>query len=376
MQPDVSAELKDLSGTLSTIEKVLDLDDLSDRARELEDQAADPSLWDDPDHAQQVTSELSRVQAKLKKVRSLRQRLDDIPVMYDMAEEEAGEDPEAAAEATAMADEERQELRKEIESLEVTTMLSGEYDQREAVVNIRSAAGGVDAADWAEMLMRMYIRWAEKRGQKVEVYDISYAEEAGIKSATFVVHGDYMYGELSVEQGTHRLVRISPFDNQNRRQTSFAEVEVLPVVEQTDHIDVDENEVRVDVYRSSGPGGQSVNTTDSAVRLTHIPTGIVVTCQNEKSQIQNKASAMRVLQAKLLERKRQEERAELDALKGDGSNSWGNQMRSYVLHPYQMVKDLRTNFEVNDPSKVLDGELDGFLEAGIRWRMAQNQEAV
>ncbi|HIW95008.1 MAG TPA: peptide chain release factor 2 [Candidatus Corynebacterium gallistercoris] len=376
MQPDVSAELKDLSGTLSTIEKVLDLDDLSDRARELEDQAADPSLWDDPDHAQQVTSELSRVQAKLKKVRSLRQRLDDIPVMYDMAEEEAGEDPEAAAEATAMADEERQELRKEIESLEVTTMLSGEYDQREAVVNIRSAAGGVDAADWAEMLMRMYIRWAEKRGQKVEVYDISYAEEAGIKSATFVVHGDYMYGELSVEQGTHRLVRISPFDNQNRRQTSFAEVEVLPVVEQTDHIDVDENEVRVDVYRSSGPGGQSVNTTDSAVRLTHIPTGIVVTCQNEKSQIQNKASAMRVLQAKLLERKRQEERAELDALKGDGSNSWGNQMRSYVLHPYQMVKDLRTNFEVNDPSRVLDGELDGFLEAGIRWRMAQNQEAV
>lgn len=376
MQPEVTADLNDLNGTLTTIEKVLNLEELSDRARELEDQAADPSLWDDPDHAQQVTSELSRVQSKLKKVRGLRQRLDDIPVMYDMAEEEAADDPEAAKDAASTADDERSELRKEIESLEVTTMLSGEYDQREAVVNIRSAAGGVDAADWAEMLMRMYIRWAEKRGQKVEVYDISYAEEAGIKSATFVVHGEYMYGELSVEQGTHRLVRISPFDNQNRRQTSFAEVEILPVVEQTDHIDVDENEVRVDVYRSSGPGGQSVNTTDSAVRLTHIPTGIVVTCQNEKSQIQNKASAMRVLQAKLLERKRQEERAELDALKGDGSNSWGNQMRSYVLHPYQMVKDLRTNFEVNDPSKVLDGELDGFLEAGIRWRMAQNQEAV
>ena len=178
-----------------------------------------------------------------------------------------------------------------------------------------------------------------------------------------------------MEQGTHRLVRISPFDNQGRRQTSFAEVEVLPVVEKTDHIDIDENDVRVDVYRSSGPGGQSVNTTDSAVRLTHVPTGIVVTCQNEKSQIQNKASAMRVLQAKLLERKRQEEQAEMDALKGDGSNSWGNQMRNYVLHPYQMVKDLRTNVEVNDPSKVLDGDLDGFLEAGIRWRMAQQQEA-
>ena len=243
------------------------------------------------------------------------------------------------------------------------------------MLNIRSAAGGVDAADWAEMLLRMYTRWAEKAGHKVEVYDISYAEEAGIKSATIVIHGEYMYGTLSVEQGTHRLVRISPFDNQGRRQTSFAEVEVLPVVEQTDHIDIDENDVRVDVYRSSGPGGQSVNTTDSAVRLTHVPTGIVVTCQNEKSQIQNKASAMRVLQAKLLERKRQEEQAEMDALKGDGSNSWGNQMRNYVLHPYQMVKDLRTNVEVNDPSKVLDGDLDGFLEAGIRWRTAQQQEA-
>ena len=234
--------------------------------------------------------------------------------------------------------------------------------------------GGVDAADWAEMLLRMYTRWAEKAGYSVDIYDISYAEEAGIKSATFVVHGEYTYGTLSVEQGAHRLVRISPFDNQGRRQTSFAEVEVLPVVEQTDHIEVPDSEIRVDVYRSSGPGGQSVNTTDSAVRLTHIPTGIVVTCQNEKSQIQNKASAMRVLQAKLLERKRQEERAELDALGAGGNASWGNQMRSYVLHPYQMVKDLRTKYEVNDPSQVLDGEIDGFLEAGIRWRMAEEQQ--
>jgi peptide chain release factor 2 len=313
------------------------------------------------------------VQSRLKKVRGLRSRLDDLPVMYEMADEAATEDAAEGAEAKGLADAELAELKTDIESLEVTTMLSGEYDDREAVVNIRSAAGGVDAADWAEMLMRMYTRWAEKNGHKVEVYDISYAEEAGIKSATFVVHGDYMYGTLSVEQGTHRLVRISPFDNQGRRQTSFAEVEVLPVVETSDHVDIDENDVRVDVYRSSGPGGQSVNTTDSAVRLTHIPTGIVVTCQNEKSQIQNKASAMRVLAAKLLERKRQEEAAEMDALRGDGSNSWGNQMRSYVLHPYQMVKDLRTNFEVNDPSKVLDGGIDGLLEAGIRWRMAQQQ---
>ena len=370
MQPDVTSAIDDLDSTLTTIEKVLDLDELDSRSRELEEQAADPTLWDDPDHAQQVTSQLSHVQARLKKVRGLRSRLDDLPVMYEMSEESEGAE---AQEALELAETELAELRGEIESLEVTTMLSGEYDPREAVVNIRSAAGGVDAADWAEMLMRMYTRWAEKNDHKVEVYDISYAEEAGIKSATFVVHGDYMYGTLSVEQGTHRLVRISPFDNQGRRQTSFAEVEVLPVVEQSDHVDIDENDVRVDVYRSSGPGGQSVNTTDSAVRLTHEPTGIVVTCQNEKSQIQNKASAMRVLAAKLLERKRQEEAAEMDALRGDGSNSWGNQMRSYVLHPYQMVKDLRTNFEVNDPGKVLDGDIDGLLEAGIRWRMAQQQ---
>ena len=374
MNPDVSQDLEDLNSTLTTIEKVVDVDDLKDQVRELEAQASDPSLWDDPDHAQQVTSKLSHVQAQIKKVTTLRQRVDDMPVMYELADDatEVG-DTDAADEAREMADSERETLRHEIESLEVQTMLSGEYDEREAVVNIRSAAGGVDAADWAEMLMRMYTRWAEQHGHKIDVFDISYAEEAGIKSATFIVHGDYMYGQLSVEQGTHRLVRISPFDNQGRRQTSFAEVEVLPVVEKTDHIDIDENDVRVDVYRSSGPGGQSVNTTDSAVRLTHIPTGIVVTCQNEKSQIQNKASAMRVLAAKLLERKREEEQAEMNALKGDGSNSWGNQMRSYVLHPYQMVKDLRTNYEVNDPSKVLDGDLDGFLEAGIRWRMAQQR---
>ena len=374
MQPDVSSDLKDLEGTLTTIERVLDLDELDSRARELEDQAADPSLWDDPDHAQQVTSELSRVQAKLKKIRELRQRLEDLPVLYNMAEEEAAGDPAEAEDAVAMANEERSALRAAIESLEITTMLSGEYDQREALINIRSGAGGVDAADWAEMLLRMYTRWAEQHGHKVDIYDISYAEEAGIKSATFVIHGDYMYGTLSVEQGAHRLVRISPFDNQGRRQTSFAEVEVLPVVEQTDSIEVPDSDVRVDVYRSSGPGGQSVNTTDSAVRLTHIPTGIVVTCQNEKSQIQNKASAMRVLQAKLLEKKRQEEKAEMDALGAGGNASWGNQMRSYVLHPYQMVKDLRTEYEVGDPQKVLDGDLDGLIEAGIRWRMAQQQE--
>ncbi|MGL4306873.1 MAG: peptide chain release factor 2 [Mycobacteriaceae bacterium] len=367
MHPDVSADLAELDATLTTVERVLDVEQLRRRIDELEHQAADPALWNDQEHAQQVTSQLSHAQGELRRVDGLRGRLDDLSVMYELAEEE---DDQGKAEAIAEADIERAALREDIATMEVKTMLSGEYDQRDALVNIRSGAGGVDAADWAEMLMRMYIRWAEKHGYGVEVYDTSYAEEAGIKSATFTVKAPYTYGTLSVEQGTHRLVRISPFDNQGRRQTSFAEVEVLPVVETTDHIEIPENEIRVDVYRSSGPGGQSVNTTDSAVRLTHIPTGIVVTCQNEKSQLQNKVSAMRVLQAKLLEVKRKEERAEMDALKGDGGSSWGNQMRSYVLHPYQMVKDLRTEYEVNNPTSVLDGDIDGFLESGIRWRMA------
>jgi peptide chain release factor 2 len=218
------------------------------------------------------------------------------------------------------------------------------------------------------MLMRMYLRWAERHNYPTEVYDTSYAEEAGIKSATFVVHAPNAYGTLSVEQGTHRLVRISPFDNQGRRQTSFAAVEVVPVTEQTDHVDIPDDEIRVDVYRSSGPGGQGVNTTDSAVRLTHIPTNIVVSCQNERSQLQNKARAMEVLQSKLLEVRRREEQAKMNALKDDSSGSWGNQMRSYVVHPYQMVKDLRTEHEVGNPTAVFNGEIDDFIEAGIRWR--------
>jgi peptide chain release factor 2 len=368
VDPDRQADLAALDSTLTTVERVLDVDALRTRIEKLEQEASDPNLWDDQAHAQKVTSELSHTQGELRRVAALRQRLDDLPVLYELATEEG------AADELAEADAELKQLREDIEAMEVRTLLSGEYDEREALVNIRSGAGGVDAADWAEMLMRMYIRWAEKHSYPVEVFDTSYAEEAGIKSATFAVHAPFAYGTLSVEQGTHRLVRISPFDNQSRRQTSFAEVEVLPVVATTDHIDIPDSDVRVDVYRSSGPGGQSVNTTDSAVRLTHLPTGIVVTCQNEKSQLQNKVSAMRVLQAKLLERKRLEERAELDALKGDGGSSWGNQMRSYVLQPYQMVKDLRTEYEVGNPAAVLDGDIDGFLEAGIRWRNTQDDE--
>ena len=351
---------------MESIEAVLDLEKLRADIAVLEEQAAAPSLWDNPDEAQKITSKLSHLQAEVRKAEALRGRIDDLSVLFEMAEEEDDPDTRAEAETELTA------VKKALDEMEVRTLLSGEYDSREALVNIRAEAGGVDAADFAEKRPRMYLRWAEQRGYKTEIYETSYAEEAGIKSTTFAVQVPYAYGTLSVEQGTHRLVRISPFDNQGRRQTSFAGVEILPVVEQTDHIEIDESELRVDVYRSSGPGGQGVNTTDSAVRLTHIPTGIVVSCQNERSQIQNKATAMNVLQAKLLERQRQEERAKMDALK-DGGSSWGNQMRSYVLHPYQMVKDLRTEFEVGNPEAVFNGEIDGFLEAGIRWRKQQEK---
>ncbi|MFI9046785.1 peptide chain release factor 2 [Streptomyces sp. NPDC053427] len=364
---DVSEELKSLSSTMGSIEAVLDLDKMRADIAVLEEQAAAPSLWDDVENAQKITSQLSYLQGQLRRADELRSRVDDLEVLFELAEAEDDEDARGEAEAELAA------VRKAVDELEVRTLLSGEYDAREALVNIRAEAGGVDAADFAEKLQRMYLRWAERHGYKTELYETSYAEEAGIKSTTFAVQVPYAYGTLSVEQGTHRLVRISPFDNQGRRQTSFAGVEVLPVVEKTDHVEIDESDLRVDVYRSSGPGGQGVNTTDSAVRLTHLPTGIVVSCQNERSQIQNKASAMNVLQAKLLERRRQEEQAKMDALKGDGGNSWGNQMRSYVLHPYQMVKDLRTEFEVGNPTAVLDGDIDGFLEAGIRWRKQQEK---
>jgi len=359
---DPIEHLRELDATLTSIEKVLDIPTLRREVEQLEVEASAPDLWDDQAKAQLVTSRLSFAQGEINRLTSLRRRLDDVGVMYELADE-MGDD-----QARGEADRELESVSKAIGELEVRTLLSGEYDAREALITVRSEAGGVDAADWAEMLLRMYTRYCERHGWAYEVYDTSYAEEAGIKSATFAVKAPYAYGTLSVEQGTHRLVRISPFDNQGRRQTSFAGVEVIPVVEQTDHIEIPEDELRIDVYRSSGPGGQGVNTTDSAVRLTHLPTGIVVSCQNERSQIQNKASAMAVLQAKLLERKRQDEQAKMDALKGETAGSWGNQMRSYVLHPYQMVKDLRTEFETGNTSAVLDGEIDDFIEAGIRWR--------
>jgi peptide chain release factor 2 len=360
--PEYDTEIKQLSATMHTIEQVLDIPAMQREIDELGVQVAAPDLWDDQANATRVTGRLSMLQGEVDRFAALKGRIDDLELMVELANEEGDQ------ESLAESDKELGKIKKAVEALEIRTLLSGEYDEREAIVTIRSGAGGVDAADFAEMLMRMYTRWAERNNYSVEVYDVSYAEEAGIKSAEFAIHAPYGYGTLSVEAGTHRLVRISPFDNQGRRQTSFAAVEVVPVLEQTDEIEVDESDVRVDVFRSGGPGGQSVNTTDSAVRLTHIPTGIVVSCQNEKSQLQNKASAMVVLKAKLLAVKKAEEAALKKDLKGDVQASWGDQMRNYVLNPYQIVKDLRTGYESGNPQAVFDGDLDDFLEAGIRWR--------
>jgi peptide chain release factor 2 len=364
---DFTQEIKDLRATMASVREVTDLAHLDEQIQEFERQASDPGLWDDQERAQQVTSGLSRAKAERDRVVGMDARIDDLEALVEMGQEEND------AETMVEAERELAVVKKAVGELEVRTLLSGEYDERAAVVTIRAGAGGVDAADFAEMLLRMYLRWAERHGYPTKVMDTSYAEEAGLKSATFEVDVPYAYGNLSVEGGTHRLVRISPFDNQGRRQTSFAAVEVVPLIEGTDSIEIPENDLKVDVFRSSGPGGQSVNTTDSAVRMTHLPTGTVVSMQNEKSQIQNRAAALRVMQSRLLLLKKAEEAAERKELAGDIKASWGEQMRSYVLQPYQMVKDLRTEHEVGNPDKVFDGDIDDFIEAGIRWRKAQEK---
>ena len=364
---EFAAEIAALRSTFSDVTAVVDVDRLRGEVERLEAEASAPDLWDDVANAQKVTSALSHAQAQLKRLGELGQRIDDLEVLGELAAAEA--DPESAAEVES----ELAAVKKAVGELEVQTLLDGEYDANPAVVTIRAGAGGVDAADFAEMLLRMYLRWAEKHRYPVTVMDTSYAEEAGIKSATFEVDAPYAFGTLSVEAGTHRLVRMSPFGAAGKRQTSFAAVEVIPLMEQAESIEVPESDIRVDVFRSSGPGGQSVNTTDSAVRITHLPTGIVVSMQNEKSQIQNRAAAMRVLQSRLLVLQRGEEAAKKKELAGTITASWGDQMRSYVLAPYQMVKDLRTEHEVNNPQAVFDGELDDFIAAGIRWRKQQQR---
>ncbi|MDO7881423.1 peptide chain release factor 2 [Salinibacterium soli] len=359
---DFTDDIAALRSTFADIRSVIGIEGLQKEIAELSEKAGAPDLWDDPDAAQKVTSALSHRQSELARITSIENRLDDLEIMVQLANEE--QDAGAAADARA----ELAAITATLGDLEVQTLLDGEYDQRPAVITIRAGAGGVDAADFADMLLRMYLRWAEKHKYPVTVMDTSYAEEAGIKSATFEVDAPYAFGTLSVEAGTHRLVRMSPFGAAGKRQTSFAAVEVIPLLEEATTVDIPENDIRVDVFRSSGPGGQSVNTTDSAVRITHLPTGIVVSMQNEKSQIQNRAAALRVLQSRLLILQREQEAATKKELAGNITASWGDQMRSYVLAPYQMVKDLRTEYEVNNPTAVFDGDLDGFIAAGIKWR--------
>jgi peptide chain release factor 2 len=359
---DIAEQVAALRSTFADIRSVVGVDRLTAEIAELSAQAGVPDLWDDTEKAQRITSELSHRQGELAKIESIESRLDDLEIMVQLANEESDEAAAADVRSELVA------VTNVIGELEVQTLLNGEFDPRPAVITIRAGAGGVDAADFAEMLLRMYLRWAEQHKFPTTVLDTSYAEEAGIKSATFEIDAPYAFGTLSVEAGTHRLVRMSPFNSAGKRQTSFAAVEVVPLIEPTDVIDVPESDIRVDVFRSSGPGGQSVNTTDSAVRITHLPTGIVVSCQNEKSQIQNRAAAMRVLQSRLLLLEREKEAAQKKELAGVITASWGDQMRSYVLAPYQMVKDLRTEYEVNNPSNVFDGDLDGFINAGIKWR--------
>ncbi|HEY2691456.1 MAG TPA: peptide chain release factor 2 [Streptosporangiaceae bacterium] len=365
MATDPAGEISELSSKLASVEAVLGPDAMRKEADALRERAGEPGLWEDQEQAQAIHRRLSYLEGELTKLEVLHRRLDDTKTLFELAEEMHDEAArqEAARDLAA--------LRKEIDQLEIRTLLSGEYDAREALITINAQAGGADAADWAEGLRRIYLRWAERHGYSTEVYDTSYAEEAGIKSTTFAVKAPYAYGTLRGEHGTHRMVRISKYDNQGRRQTSFAGVDVIPVVQRADHIEVPEDEIRVDVFRSSGPGGQGVNTTDSAVRITHLPTGIVVSCQNERSQIQNRASAMAVLQAKLLERKREEQQAKMAELRGDHAGSWGTQIRNYVLHPYQNIKDLRTGLETGNTAAVMDGEIDDFIEAEIRWLRTQ-----
>ncbi|ALJ20012.1 peptide chain release factor 2 [Microbacterium sp. No. 7] len=365
---DASADIQALRSTFAEITAVVDVEALNSEIARLSEEAGAPDLWDDPEKAQRVTSALSHRQAELKRITDVQQRLDDVEVLIELANEM--EDADSIEEAKR----EIADLERVIGDLEVQTLLDGEYDERSAVVTIRSGAGGDDATDFAEMLLRMYLRWAERHKHPVKVMDTSYAEGAGIKSATFEVDAPYAFGTLSVEAGTHRLARISPFGSADKRQTSFAAVEVIPVMEEAQEVDIPETDIRVDVFRSSGPGGQSVNTTDSAVRITHLPTGIVVSMQNEKSQIQNRAAAMRVLQTRLLLLKREEEQAKKKELAGTITASWGDQMRSYFLYGQQLVKDLRTGFESGNPATVFDGDLDGFIAAGIRWRKRKDDD--
>ena len=359
-----SEDLSALRKRLNEAAAYLDVAGKRERLAELEVEMASPGLWDDQDHARAVTTEYGNAGDDVKLIDELTGRLGDAEALFEMAVEEGDESQAADIEDEVGA------LGRELDSLELRSLFTGEYDEVDAICEIHAGAGGTDAQDWAEMMLRMYIRWAERRGFQYEIDEVSPGTEAGILSATLIIKGRYAYGLLSAEKGTHRLVRISPFDSQARRQTSFASLDPTPFLEDlSDEVNIEEKDLRVDTYRSSGAGGQHVNVTDSAVRLTHLPTGIVVSCQNERSQMQNKARAMQVLAAKIAERQREERRAEMASISGPASQAgWGNAFRHYVQAPYQMVKDDRTGYETGNVQAVLDGDIDELMEAWLRWR--------
>jgi len=365
---DPKATLAELRKRLAEARGFLDLETKEKELDELRERAQAPDLWDDQNEARIVSQRLARYEGLFEMVRSLTAKIDDAEVLLELADE-AGDEV-----SRKEALEELSEVAGELDALELESLYFDEYDEGDAILSVHAGAGGVDAQDWAEMLARMYQRFLTDSGLTYTVEEVTEGEEAGIKSATFTVKGDRAYGTLESERGVHRLVRISPFDSQARRHTSFAGVVVVPDLGDQAKLEIDEDDLRIDTYRSQGAGGQHVNTTDSAVRITHIPTGIVVQCQNERSQLQNKARAMAILQSRLAERARLERQAHLEELRGDqGEAAWGRQIRSYVLQPYQMVKDLRTEYEVGNVQGVLDGDLMGFVEAYLRWRRALHE---
>ena len=378
--PKAENALREAQASLGVLEErwgsareYLSIDEHRARHAILNDEASSPDLWNDQDHARAVTTELGRLTSELEAFDQLRRSLDDCAVLIDFSAESLS----SGDVDWTLLDELRTNVAAmdaALTALETQSLLSGPYDQNDAIAELHAGAGGTDAQDWTEMLLRMYSRWAERRGFGVEVDEVTEGQEAGLLSATFIVKGPFAYGWLSAERGVHRLVRISPFDSQARRQTSFASLEVTPLLDDDAHeVDIDEKDLRIDTYRSSGAGGQHVNKTDSAIRITHLPSGIVVSCQNERSQHQNRARALQILTAKLAERARVQRRAEMAALTGDRSdNAWGSQIRSYVQAPYQLVKDHRTDVETGNVDTVLDGDIDMFMEAELRRQRTGN----
>ena len=360
---DFSEDLADVARRVSDARSYLRIDEARKRLAELEEQASAPDLWSDTDHARKVTSELARVRDDVELVDTLESRLSDVRTLSDLAREEADDSVEQEI-ADGLSG-----LRADLEKMELRALFSDEHDERDAICEVHSGAGGTDAQDWAEMLLRMYTRWAQTRGFDVELDELQEGQEAGITSATFIVKGRYAYGMLQGERGVHRLIRISPFDANARRQTAFASLECVPAIEEAEAPEIDPNDLRIDTYRSSGAGGQHVNVTDSAVRITHLPTNIVVSVQNERSQLQNRAKAMQILAARLAQRQREERRKEMDALSGEKRDvAFGSQIRTYTLAPYQLVKDERTRYETGNVQAVIDGDLDAFIEAYLHWR--------